>query len=113
MNKFYLIILGTILFFRINSFATNGDKSNYSIVEVITPAKEVYDDGIYRVQFSSFYVIDSEGNKVVSAGEVFDYPTKIKLSEGSYQIFYKNFDRKLVQKDLKVEKGNCLQIILD
>mgnify|MGYP005851653381 FL=1 len=112
MNKFILFTLGSVLFFQINSFATNqGD--NYSVVEVITPSKEVYDDGIYRVKFSSFYVIDEEGNKIISSGEVFDYAAKIKLKEGSYKIFYENLSGKILHKELKVEKGNCLQINLN
>lgn len=113
MNKFILFALGLVLFFQINSFATNGEKSNYSIVEVITPANEIYDDGLFRIKFTSFYVVDPNGNRIISSGEVFDYPAKIKLSEGTYQIFYENLSGELLNKELKVGKGNYLQIRLN
>lgn len=113
MKKLFLLMLGSILFFQINSFATNGEKCNYSLVEVITPAKEVYDDGLFRIKFTSFYVLDSYGNRIISSGEVFDYAAKIKLSEGTYQIFYENLSGELVGKELKIEKGNYLQIKLN
>jgi hypothetical protein len=113
MKAFLLVILSGILFFQINVSASNDKQNSYSIIEVISPAKEVYDDGIYRIQFSSFYVIDEEGNKIISSGEVFDYAAKIKLSEGIYKIFYKNANGTLSQKELLVDKGNYIQIKLD
>jgi hypothetical protein len=113
MKAFFSIIVSGILFFQISVLASNDKQNNYSIIEVISPAKEVYNDGIYRIQFSSFYVIDEEGNKIISSGEVFDYAAKIKLSEGIYKIFYKNADGTLSQKELLVDKGNYIQIKLD
>jgi hypothetical protein len=113
MKKVFSFILSVVVIFQINSFASNGEKNNFSLVEVVTPAKEVYDDGIYRTQFSSFYVVDENGNKIISSGEVFDYAAKIKLSEGKYTIFYRNLNDQLVQKEIIVERGNCLRIKLD
>ena len=113
MKKVFSFILSVVVIFQINSFASNGEKNNFSLVEVVTPAKEVYDDGIYRTQFSSFYVVDEAGNKIISCGEVFDYAAKIKLSEGKYSIFYRNLTGQLVQKEIIVERGNCLRIKLD
>jgi len=113
MKAFLLVILSGILFFQISVLASNDKKNSYSIIEVISPAKEVYDDGIFRIQFSSFYVIDEEGNKIITSGEVFDYATKIKLSEGIYKIIYKNANGTLSQKELLVDKGNYIQIKLD
>lgn len=106
-------MLDLILFFQINSFASNGERSKYSIIEVINPAKEVYDDGLFRIKFTSFYVLDSYGNRIISSGEVFNYVAKIKLSKGSYQIFYENLNGEIVNKDLKIEKVNYLQIKLN
>ena len=112
MNKIHVAMIIAILFFQVCSFASDEEKNSYSIVEVITPATEIYDDGIYRTQFSSFYVIDEAGNKIISSGEVFDYAAKIKLSEGKYTIFYRNLNDQLVQKELNVERGNFLRINL-
>ncbi|MDH7528931.1 hypothetical protein VJY32_03730 [Ignavibacteria bacterium 4148-Me] len=113
MKKVLLVIFGLAALFQNNSLASNGEKNNFSVVEVVTPAKEIYDDGIYRTQFSSFYVVDEAGNKIISCGEVFDYAAKIKLSEGKYTIFYRNLNGQLVQKELNIERGNCLRIKLD
>lgn len=113
MKKILLVIFSIVTLFQFNSFASNGEKNNFSVVEVVTPAKEVYDDGIYRTQFSSFYVVDENGNKIISSGEVFDYAAKIKVSEGKYTIFYRNLNDQLVQKEIIVEKGNYLRIKLD
>ncbi len=113
MKKILLVVFSIVTLFQFNSFASNGEKNNLSVVEVVTPAKEVYDDGIYRTQFSSFYFVDENGNKIISSGEVFDYAAKIKLSEGKYTIFYRNLNDQLVQKEIIVERGNCLRIKLD
>lgn len=113
MKKFILVILGAAALFQFIAFGSNGEKNNFSVVEVVTQAKEVYDDGIYRTQFSSFYVVDENGNKIISSGEVFDYAAKIKVSEGKYTIFYRNLNDQLVQKEIIVERGNCLRIKLD
>ncbi len=85
------ILLTSLLFgilFSLNSFASGGEKNNYSIVEVVTPTKEIYDDGIYRMQFTSFYITDENGNKLLSCGETFDKAAKVKLTEGTYKIYY-------------------------
>ncbi|PJA97600.1 MAG: hypothetical protein CO129_00390 [Ignavibacteriales bacterium CG_4_9_14_3_um_filter_34_10] len=113
IKKIALSIFIQITSFQICSNATNYEEDNFLIVEVVTPAKQVYDDGIYRVQFSSFYVVDEVGNKIISSGEVFDYAAKIKLKEGFYTIFYKNLTGKLAQKEINITKGNMLQIRLD
>lgn len=110
MKKFCLTIIFSIIFFQINPFVAKGEQREYSIVEVITPAEEIYDDGTYRIKFSSFYVVDSEGNKIISSGEVFDYPVKIKLYVGNYKIYYRSSKGKLISKDLNIEKGNFLQV---
>lgn len=113
MRTLLLALFISFSFLSILSFASNGEKSSYTIVEVVTPAKEIYDDGIYRTQFSSFYVIDENGNKIASSGEVFDYAAKLKLNEGIYKIFYKNLNDEFVQKELKVEKGSYLRFVLE
>lgn len=112
MRILLLALFISFSFLSILSFASNGEKSSYTIVEVVTPSKEIYDDGIYRTQFSSFYIIDENGNKIASSGEVFDYAAKLKLSEGNYTIFYRKLNDELVQKELKVKKGNYLRIVL-
>ena len=113
IKKIALSIFIQITSFQICSNATNYEEDNFLIVEVVTPAKQVYDDGIYRILFSAFYILDSQGNKIVSSGEVFDYAAKIKLKEGNYTIFYNNLSGKLVQKEINITKGNMLQIRLD
>lgn len=110
-------ILLTSLLFTIlisqNSFASTGEKNSYSIVEVVTPAKEVYDDGIYRTLFSSFYITDQNGNKVLNSGEVFDRAAHVKLTEGTYKIYYIDLNGKLSSKELEVSKGNFLRVELN
>lgn len=110
MKKFCLTIIFSIIFFQINPFIAKAEQREYSIVEVITPAEEIYDDGMYRIKFSSFYVVDGKGNKIISSGEVFDYPVKIKLYVGNYKIYYRNPKGELISKDLNVEKGYFLQV---
>ncbi|MEP0862543.1 MAG: hypothetical protein HRF52_13995 [Ignavibacterium sp.] len=110
------ILLTSLLFgilFSLNSFASGGEKNNYSIVEVVTPTKEIYDDGIYRMQFTSFYITDENGNKLLSCGETFDKAAKVKLTEGTYKIYYLDLNGNLFSKDLKVPKGNFLRVELN
>jgi cell division protein YceG involved in septum cleavage len=104
-----------ITLFQICAYATNYEEKIFLIVEVVTPSKQVYDDGINRSLFSSFFILDSQGNKIVSSGEVFDYAAKIKLKEGSYTIFNYNLAGELVHQELniKLRKGNMLQIKLE
>jgi len=113
MQKFIFVISSIVTLFQFNSLASDGEKNFFTVVEVVTPSKEVYDDGIYRTMFSSFYVVDEAGNKIISSGEVFDYAAKIKLSEGKYKIFFRNLNDQLVQKVIIVERGNYLRIKLD
>lgn len=96
----------------INSFSSNGEKS-YSIIEIVTPAKVIYDDGIYRTKFCAFYVVDAKGNKVISSGEVFDTATMVKLPEGSYKIYYYGLNENLLEKEIAVPVGNFSRIILE
>lgn len=114
MIKIFLLSLFIqITSLHIFSYTINFEENNFLIVEVITPAKRVYDDGIYRNLFSSFYVLDIKGNKIVSSGEVFDYPAKIKLKEGNYTIFYFTLTGKLAHRELYLKKGNMIEIKLD
>ncbi|WP_041294187.1 hypothetical protein [Ignavibacterium album] len=110
MKKIFLTSI--LVFATLHSFASNGEKKSYSIVEVVTPAKEIYDDGIYRTLFSAFYITNEEGNKVLSSGEVFDKAANVKLTEGTYKIYYSDSNGKLSSKDLEVTKGNFLRIEL-
>lgn len=113
MNKILLVLLAFIILFQFNSIASNGEKNGYSIIEVVTPAKVVYDDGIYRIQFSSFCVVDEMGNKIISSGEVFDYAAVIKLIRGNYTVYYMNLKNEIVQSNLRVDEKKFLRIKLD
>lgn len=110
MKKFCFTIISLMIFFQINPFLAKGEQKEYSIVEVITPSEKIYEDGIHRIKFSSFYVVDNKGNKIISSGEVFDYPVKIKLYVGNYKIYYRSSKGKLISKDLNIEKGNFLEV---
>jgi len=94
-----------------NIFATIGDNGGYSIVEVVTPVKIVYDDGMYRKVYSSFIIYDEIGNKIVSSGEVFDFAAKVKLPKGSYRILTLNDRGDLLEKNFVIDKENVFQII--
>lgn len=109
------ILLTSFMFLTlvsVSAFASNGEKNIYSIVEVVTPAKEIYDDGIYRTFFTSFFITDENGNKILSSGEVFDKAAKIKLTEGNYKIYYFDLNGNLSSKDLEVTSGNYFRIEL-
>ncbi|MGB9665617.1 MAG: hypothetical protein ACPL25_11980 [Ignavibacteria bacterium] len=112
MKKVILISLLVLSLVSINSFASDDKKNIYSIIEVITPAKEVYDDGIYRKLFGAFYITDENGNKVLSSGEVFDKAAQVKLPEGTYRIHYYGLDGRLFEKNLKVSEEYFLIIEL-
>lgn len=113
MVRIIFTSLFILAFCTFNSFATNNDKNSYSVVEVVTPAKEVYDDGIYRIQFNAFYIVDAQGNKILSSGEVFDRAAKVKLSEGNYKIYYFALNGNLLSMDFQVPKGNFLRVELN
>lgn len=109
------ILLTSFMFLTlvsVSAFASNGEKNIYSIVEIVTPAKEIYDDGIYRTFFTSFFITDENGNKILSCGEVFDKAAKIKLTEGNYKIYYFDLNGNLSNKDFEVTSGNYFRIEL-
>ncbi|MGK9476360.1 hypothetical protein [Melioribacter sp. OK-6-Me] len=112
MKRAFLTAMILLTALTINSFPSNGEK-NYSIIEIVTPANLIYDDGIYRTKFSAFYVVDANGNKVLSSGEVFDTAAMVKLPEGSYKICYYSLNEKLLEKEIAVPKGNFSRIILE
>lgn len=114
MKNFVLTLLAIISFVSLNSYASNGQKNNYSIIEVITPSQEIYDSGIYRTLYKSFYIVDNNNNqKVISCGDVFDRAAKVKLFEGYYTIYYEDLRGNVNQKSIKVENNTYIQLVLN
>lgn len=113
MKKILLTSIILFIVFTNSSFPSNGKQNSYTIIEIITPAKIIYDDGIYRTKFNAFYIVDAKGNKVISSGEVFDTAAKVKLPEGSYRIYYYSSNDNLLEKEIEISKGNSLSIVLE
>lgn len=81
-----------------------------SIIEVIVPNTEVYDDGIYRKLYSSFHILNADGVKLIGIPEKFDRPAKIKMNEGNYTFVVKLQNGSLLEKEYTVD-GNQFQVI--
>ncbi|MFN3873829.1 MAG: hypothetical protein ACK4R9_12595 [Ignavibacterium sp.] len=113
MKNFVLTLLAIISFVSFSSFASNGQKNNFSIIEVITPSQEIYDSGMYRTLYKSFYIVDKDNQKVVSCGDVLDRAAKVKLFEGSYTIYYQDLQGNLNQKSINVENNTYIQLVLN
>lgn len=112
MRKF-IVISFLILFVFVTGLQTSvGQKQTFSIIEVITPWEEIYDSGIYRILYRPFYIVDGNGKKIISCGYLFDRAAKVKLYEGSYTIYYQDLDDNIREKDIKVEKNSCFQVLL-
>ncbi len=113
MKNLVLTLLAIISLISFSSFASNGQKNNFSIIEVITPSQEIYDSGIYRTLYKSFYIVNKDNQKVVSSGDVFDTAAKVKLTEGSYTVFYQDLNGNIHQKTVKIENNAYLQLVLN
>lgn len=113
MKNFIFTFLIIMSFVSFSSYASNGQKNNYSIIEVITPSQEIYDSGIYRTLYKSFYIVDNNNQKVISCGDVFDRAAKVKLFEGSYTIYYQDLKGNLNQKSINVENNTYIQLVLN
>lgn len=101
MKNFLLTSFLFLTLVSVSSFASNGQKNSCSIVEVVTPTKEIYDDCIYRTFFTSFFITDENGDKILSSGEVIDKVAKFKPTEGNYKIFYFDLNGNLSSKTWK------------
>lgn len=112
MRKMYLSI-AIILLFGISSKSPaqiNDQEKKISLVEVIVPYTEVYDDGIYRKQYSSFQIFDAFGNKILGVPQKYDRPARIKLSEGNYIFIINLSNGKLIEKEITIA-GNQFEVI--
>lgn len=113
MKNIVLTLLVIISLISFSSFASNGQKNNFTIIEIITPSQEIYDSGMYRILYKSFYIVDKDNHKVVSSGDVFDTAAKVKLTEGFYTIYYQDLNGNTEQKSIDVENNTYLQIVLN
>lgn len=111
MRNILVSFILLILFSFSGLYSNENRSTGYSIVEIITPSKVVYDDGIYRTVYSSFTLYNESGEKVLSSGDVFDFATKVKLQEGTYKILCKNEDGKIIEKSFVIDKENMVRVI--
>ncbi|MFZ5947150.1 MAG: hypothetical protein ACOYU5_04200 [Stygiobacter sp.] len=112
MKNFVLTLLAIISFVSSKSYSSFGQNNYYSIIEVITPSQEIYDSGMYRILYKSFYIVDKDNHKAVSSGDVFDKAAKVKLTEGSYTIYYQDLNGHIQKKSLNVENNTYFQLVL-
>lgn len=110
MTKFILTFVLFIVLASFDSLTYSSEQKAYSIVEILTPARLVYDDGLYRTVFSSFTIFDGNGNKILSSGEVFDFAARVKLPLGNYKIITSDEKGSTFVKDLTIEKEILIQI---
>lgn len=113
MKKSVWIMITIIFFISFNPFISISQENNFSIIEVLTPSQEIYDSGIYRVLYKTFYIVDKNNQKVISCGDVFDKAAKVKLHEGSYTIYYQNLKGNVQQKTINIENNTYLQLVLN
>lgn len=113
MKNLYVSTLSVIIFLLINYILSDGAEKRYTMVEVVTPSKVVYDDGVYRTIFSSFSIFDKDGNKIIGVGEVPDTPAQIKLPNGTYKISTTDSNGKVIEEEFVVENECNLQVIVD
>lgn len=111
--KLLFLISIYILFTLSNAADSLAIETRYSIVELSTPQKIVYDDGLYRNVFSAFTIYDKNENKILSSGEVYDLPAKVKLLPGTYKVTYTNSKGKLVTEDIEIKEVSFYKIELE
>lgn len=88
----------------------NEPTEKFSIVEVLVPNTDIYDDGIYRKLYSSFQIFSEEGKKLLGVPEKYDRPAKIKLPEGQYTFIVKRSNGEFIVKELTIV-GNRFEVI--
>ncbi len=110
--KIFIIIILTLINISMIS-ASEIEKNNYSYVEIITPIKTVYDDGVYRVVFSAFSLYNESDEKILDCGEVYDYATIIKVPHGTYKIKFYNDKGELIERKFTTDDKKFINIILN
>lgn len=84
-------------------------KESY-LVEVVTAAEEIYDDGVYRKRYAAFTVSDSTGVVVLEVAAKYDRPAVIALPKGKFLLRTKIPD--LIEKFIITGNSSTLKVIL-
>lgn len=112
MRKIYLFV-AIILILGVNfqnPAQVNDLGKKISLIEVIVPFTEIYDDGLYRKLYASYQIFDSTGTKVLGVSEKYDRPVQVKLPEGNYKFLINLSNGNLLEKDFNVV-GNQFKVI--
>lgn len=112
MKLINLLVICFILTLPPNANLLDTNQTNYSIIEINTPAEKVYDDGIYRKVYSSFTIYNSNDKIILSSGKYYDNPAQVKLPKGVYKIEFQNSERTISIKKIEIESGTYISLIL-
>ena len=80
------------------------------LVEVVTPAEEIYDDGAYRLKYAPFTVSDSTGVIVLEVAAKYDRPAVISLPKGKFLLRTKIPE--LIEKFITTGNSSTLKVVL-
>ncbi|MGB9701641.1 MAG: hypothetical protein ACPL1A_02815 [Candidatus Kapaibacteriota bacterium] len=105
--KIFIIILITLTILTPALKAI--DLNTSSLIKVDTPSKEIYDDGINRIQYKEFSILSLENNEILKVGKYLDSPATIEVPSGTYKFQY--LDNNGNKKEEIVEINNSFQVI--
>jgi hypothetical protein len=109
MKKFYILIFTfAIQFLTLNAIEID----SFAVIQVVTPTIEVYDDGLTRVQYSEFSVLNYENKELLKCGKYFDTPAKIEIPIGTYKFKYKDSNSYEKEQVVKIDNSSYKTIIL-
>ena len=79
------------------------------LVEVVTPAEEIYDDGACRLRYAPFTVSDSTGVLLLEVAAKYDRPAVISLPKGKFLLRTKSPE--IIEKFITTGNSSSLKII--
>ncbi|MDZ7763719.1 MAG: hypothetical protein U5K00_04740 [Melioribacteraceae bacterium] len=112
MKLINLLVICFILTLSPNANLLDTNQTNYSIIEINTPAEKIYDDGNYRKVYSSFTIYDSNDKIILSSGKYYDNPAQVKLPKGVYKIEFQNSEVTILIKKIEIESAPYISLIL-
>lgn len=108
-NKILWILIIIYLFPFIFSKA-DSLKTFITTIEFKVLYDKIYDDGIERIAYSPFYVVNENNEIILRSAIVLDQPLRFSLPCGNYYIYYKDKEGNWNKKFLPCNKNEMMRV---